>query len=166
MATRKILIYGNQALRKKTKFIKAFDARLKKLVEEMFDTMYAANGIGLAGPQIGVLRKIFVIDTLEEGEKLALANPKILWTSEEQVAMKEGCLSIPGLEGEVVRPEKIRLRAHDPFTGNELEMDAEGLLARVIQHENDHLNGVLFVDHLNAEQRRPMERKLQELAAA
>ncbi len=166
MANRSICIYGNEVLRKKTKFIKTYNARLQKLVDEMFETMYHSNGIGLAGPQVGVLKKLFVVDTLEAGEKVALANPKIIWQSEDTWLMNEGCLSIPGLEGEVERPLKIRVKANDPMTGDEIELDAEGLFARVILHENDHLNGVLFIDHLNSADRASLERKLQELAAA
>ncbi|MDP8246123.1 MAG: peptide deformylase [Candidatus Hinthialibacter antarcticus] len=166
MAIRNICIYGNEVLRKKTKFIKTFDQRLQKLVEEMFETMYLSNGIGLAAPQVGLLKKLLVVDTLEPGGKIALANPKILWESEETWEMNEGCLSIPGLEGEVERSEKIRVKANDPFTGDEIEFEAEGLFARVILHENDHLNGVLFVDHLTPAERAALERKLQELAAA
>jgi peptide deformylase len=166
MANRNICIYGNEVLRKKTKFIKTYDQRLKKLVEVMFETMYDSSGIGLAAPQVGLLKKLIVVDTLEEGEKLALANPKILWQSEETWTMNEGCLSIPGLEGEVERSEKIRVKGNDPYTGDEVEIDAEGLFARVILHENDHLNGVLFVDHLTPAERSTLERKLQELAAA
>lgn len=166
MAVRNLSIYGNEVLRKKTKFIKTYDARLHKLVEDMFETMYCSNGIGLAAPQIGILKKLFVVDTLEPGEKIALANPKILWQSEETWCMSEGCLSIPEVEGDVERPEKIRVRANDPMTGDEIEFDAEGLFARVILHENDHLNGVLFVDHLTSAERAALERKLQELAAA
>lgn len=166
MSTRNICIYGNEVLRKKTKFIKTFDERLRKLVEEMFETMYEANGIGLAAPQVGILKKLLVVDTGEEGEKTTLANPKILWQSEETWLMNEGCLSIPGLEGEVERPERIRVKANDPFTGDEIEFEASGLFARVILHENDHLNGVLFVDHLTSGDRAALERRLQEMAAA
>lgn len=166
MAVRKIVLYGDEVLRKKTKFIKTFDKRLSKLIEDMFDTMYAANGVGLAAPQIGILRKLFVVDTQLEGEKYALANVKIVWSGEELEEMNEGCLSIPGVEGDVSRPSAIRIQGNDAWTGDLVEFQAEGLLARVIQHELDHLNGVLFIDRLPADKRKPLERRLQELAAA
>ena len=107
-----------------------------------------------------------VIDTGRRGRKFAFANPKIVWSSTEMVKMNEGCLSIPGVEGEVVRPESIRIKADDPFTGTPVEMELTGLPARVFQHELDHLNGILFIDHLPALERSMIERKLQELAAA
>lgn len=166
MSVRKLVIYGDETLRKKTKFVKTFDKRQQKLVEDMFETMYASNGIGLAAPQIGVLKKVIVVDTLEEGEKIALANPKIVWESEETWEMNEGCLSIPGVEGEVIRPCRIRVRANNAITGDEIEIEAEDLFARVILHETDHLNGILFVDRLASGERAGLERKLQELAAA
>lgn len=165
MAVRPIRIYGDEVLRKKTRYVKTFDKKNEKLVADMFDTMYKANGIGLAAPQIGLLKKLFVIDTRDEGEKMALANVKIVSTSEETDGFTEGCLSIPGLEAEVVRPVAIRIQAQDALTGEPVERDVDGLLARVIQHENDHLNGVLFIDHLTDEQRKPLERPLLELAS-
>lgn len=166
MAVRTICLYGDDVLRKKTRFVKTFDKKTHKIVDDMFETMYKANGIGLAASQIGLLKKLFVVDTREEGEKYAFANVKITWKSEEVEPFTEGCLSIPGLEAEVIRPARIHLQAQDARTGEDLEMEAGGLLARVIQHELDHTNGVLFIDHLNAEQRKPLERPLQELASA
>ncbi len=166
MASMQITIYGNEILRKKTRFVKVFDKRLSKVIQEMFHAMYEANGIGLAAPQVGLSRKIIVLDTQEEGEKFAMANPKIIWTSEEEDTMNEGCLSVPDVEGDVTRPESIKVRFNDPDTGEEKEMEASGLLARVIQHETDHLNGVLFVDHLSEKDKRDNARKLQELAVA
>ncbi len=166
MARLKIRIYGDEVLRKKNRYVKQFDEKLKKLVDEMFEFMYEYQGIGLAAPQVGISKRLFVVDTLEEGEKIALANPKIVWKSNETVTMKEGCLSIPEVEGEVVRSERIRVKAQDPYTGDDLEFYAEGLFARVIQHENDHLHGILFIDHLSEADRSSIDRKLQELAAA
>jgi peptide deformylase len=164
MALMQITIYGNEVLRKKTRFVKVFDKRLNKIIQDMFHSMYKFNGIGLAGPQVGLSRKIIVLDTQEEGEKFAMANPKIVWTSEEEDTMNEGCLSIPDVEGDVTRSESIRVRFNDPDNGEEKEMEASGLLARVIQHETDHLNGVMFVDHLSEKDKRDNARKLQELA--
>lgn len=163
MSKLKLCLYGNEVLRKKTKFIKKYDNALSNLVDDMFETMYEAAGIGLAAPQIGILKKLIVIDTTEEGEKIALANPKLLWEGGDTVSMKEGCLSIPGVEADVDRPEKVKVRGDDPFTGEEIIIEAEGLYARVFQHEIDHLNGVLFIDHLTPSQRSHINRKLQEL---
>lgn len=166
MSKLKLCFYGNEVLRKKTKFIKKFDNSLVKLVDDMFDTMYEAAGIGLAAPQIGLSKKLIVVDTTEEGEKIALANPKVLWEGGETVSMKEGCLSIPGVEAEVDRPDKITVRGDDPYTGEEVIIEAEGLFARVFLHEIDHLNGILFIDHLTPSQRSHLNRKLQELELA
>ncbi len=166
MAIRKIRIYGDEVLRKKAKVIKKFDKQLNKLVNDMFETMYSASGIGLASPQIGLLKRLIIIDTYEEGEKFAFANPKITWKSDESNVMKEGCLSIPGVEGEVRRSERIKIKANDPYTGEEVEKELSGLPARVFQHELDHLNGVLFIDHLTNDERMQLSRKLEELTAA
>lgn len=163
MSKLNLYYYGNEVLRKKTKFIKKFDHALSKLVDDMFDTMYEAAGIGLAAPQIGLSKKLIVVDTTEEGEKIALANPKILWEGGDTVSMKEGCLSIPGVEAEVDRPDKVKVRGDDPFTGEEVIIEAEGLYGRVFQHEIDHLNGILFIDHLTPSQLSHINRKLQEL---
>jgi len=165
MARLDIRIYGDEVLRKKTKFVKQFDKKLEKLVHDMFETMYEAHGIGLAAPQVGILRKVIVVDTTEPDEKFALVNPKIIWQSQEMDLMKEGCLSIPGVDGEVSRPAGIRVKAQ-AVDGEEFELAASGLLARCIQHEMDHLNGILFVDHLRESERASVARALQELAVA
>ncbi|MBN2327761.1 MAG: peptide deformylase [Candidatus Omnitrophica bacterium] len=164
MSKLRVTIYGEEILRKKARFVKNYDKRLKKLIDDMFQTMYAENGIGLAAPQVNVQRKVIVIDTQQEGEKFALVNPKILWKSEETETMNEGCLSIPGVEGDVVRAKSIRFKYNHPDTGEEKEMEASDLLARVVQHETDHLNGVLFIDHLSEKDRVSQSRILDELA--
>ncbi len=166
MAKLRIRTYGDDVLRKKTKYIKTFDQKLQRLIEDMFDFMYESGGIGLAAPQVGLSKKLIVIDTCEEGEKFALTNPKIVWQSDDSIIMKEGCLSIPGIEGEVTRSQKIVVKYNDPYTGEEMTMEPSDLLARVILHETDHLNGILFVDHLHASEYAQISRKLQELAAA
>lgn len=166
MAKLNLTFYGDEVLRKKTRYVKVFDKRLIKLIQDMFQTMYEENGIGLAAPQVGVLKKIIVVDTQHEGEIYAMVNPKILQFSEETETMNEGCLSIPGVEGDVTRAKSIRVRFNDPETGEEKELEATDLLARVIQHETDHLNGVLFVDHLSEKDRANQARKLEELAIA
>ncbi len=166
MAKLRLTLYGDETLRKKTRVIKTFDKRLEKLIQDMFHTMYEENGIGLAAPQVGILKKLIVVDTQEENGRFAFVNPRIVWKSEETEIMNEGCLSIPGVEGEVVRAKSIHLKFNDPETGEEKEMAASDLLARVIQHETDHLNGILFVDHLTEKDRASQARKLEELAVA
>ncbi len=165
MAKRNICIYGDEILRKKAKYIKNYDKKLQRLIDDMFDIMYESGGIGLAAPQVGVSRKLILVDTYEEGEKFVLVNPKIIWECEEKTVMKEGCLSIPGIEGEE-RSRQIKVKFNDHETGEEIIMEASDLLARVILHETDHLNGVLFIDHLQESEFAQISRKLQELAAA
>ena len=162
----RLRIYGDEVLRKKTRYIKTFDDGLLKLIDNMFEVMYQSNGIGLAAPQVGISKKLVVVDTQEEGESMALVNPKIVWKSSDTDAMNEGCLSIPDIEGEVVRSERIKVKANDPETGEEYTFETSGLLARCIQHEIDHLDGVLFVDHLTDEDKATISRKLHEMAAA
>lgn len=162
----KIHTYGDPVLRKKARVIKTFDDKLAELVQEMFDMMYKSNGVGLAAPQVGISRRLIVVDTTEPGEKIALANPKILWKSDEQDSMDEGCLSVPGLEGEVFRAMRIRLKGNNPLTGEDVHIEASNFLARVFQHEIDHLEGVLFIDHLHESERASLNRALEEMALA
>ena len=141
--------------------IEQIDGRFLKLLDDMLETMYAAPGIGLAAPQVGVLRRAFVVD-LGEGEERAplfVINPEIVWRSDELVAAEEGCLSLPQQFGEVIRSEKVRVRYQDR-TGESVEIEAEGLLARCLQHEFDHLEGILFTDHLSALKRNMIMRRL------
>ncbi len=150
MAIREIRKEGDPILRKECKPVKEMNERMKILVGDMFDTMYEAEGVGLAGPQVGILRKIFVVDIgTEEPDPMVFINPEILEKSGEQTG-SEGCLSVPGYQGEVTRAEHIKVRAlnenMEPF-----ELEAEGLLARCIQHEEDHLHGTLYVDKVNGE---------------
>ncbi len=150
MAIREIRKEGDPVLRKECKPVKEMNERMKILVGDMFDTMYEAEGVGLAGPQVGILRKIFVVDIgAEEPDPMVFINPEILERSGEQTG-SEGCLSVPGYQGEVTRAEHIKVRAlnenMEPF-----ELEADGLLARCIQHEEDHLHGTLYVDKVNGE---------------
>ena len=161
-----IKTYGDSVLRKKAKIIKSFDDKLGSTVDEMFDLMYKSNGVGLAAPQVGVSRRLIVLDTTEPGEKLALANPKIVWRNDEFSTMVEGCLSIPGIEGDVPRATKVKVKANDPRTGEDMTIEACDYLARVLQHEIDHLEGALFVDHLRESDRATLNRALEELAVA
>uniref|UniRef100_A0A7C5V392 Peptide deformylase n=1 Tax=Caldicellulosiruptor owensensis TaxID=55205 RepID=A0A7C5V392_9FIRM len=142
MALRKIRIYEDEILRKKSKIVEKFDQRLHQLLDDMKDTMYEANGIGLAAPQVGVLKRAVVID-IGEGA-IEFVNPQIEYT-EGSVVDVEGCLSVPNVWGEVERPQKVVVNAQDRF-GNEFRLEAEGLLARALCHEIDHLDGILFVD--------------------
>jgi peptide deformylase len=130
----------------------------------MVETMYAAKGIGLAAPQVGAPLRALVMDIAREGEEPSprkFVNPEIVWASEERVPWEEGCLSVPGQYAEVTRPERVRVRFQDE-TGVRHEIDCDGLLSVCIQHEMDHLEGVLFVDHLSALKRNMMLRKVKK----
>lgn len=144
MALRNIRVDDDPILRKNSRKVEAFDQRLEMLIDDMFDTMYDANGVGLAAVQVGVLKQVIVIDTGEEDEKLVLINPEIIATEGEQTG-GEGCLSIPGKNGIVTRPQKVTVRALDR-EGNVFEKTGEDLLARAFCHEIDHLSGILYTD--------------------
>lgn len=143
MAIRNIREDGDEVLRKKCKPVEKMTERLSTLIDDMFDTMYEANGVGLAAPQVGVLRRIVVIDTYEDNP-LVLVNPEIIESDGEQVG-PEGCLSLPGLQGDVARPEHVVCKALDRDM-KEITVEGEGLLARAICHELDHLDGILYKD--------------------
>ena len=144
MALRNIRVDDDPILRKNSRKVEAFDQRLEMLIDDMFDTMYDANGVGLAAVQVGVLKQVIVIDTGEEDEKLVLINPEIIATEGEQTG-GEGCLSIPGKNGIVTRPQKVTVRALDR-EGKVFEKTGEDLLARAFCHEIDHLSGILYTD--------------------
>jgi peptide deformylase len=162
MALLPILTAPDPRLKLKAKAVEVVDDATRRLMDDMLETMYAAPGIGLAAPQVGALRRILVVDVSREDEPrqpLRLANPEILWASDELATYNEGCLSLPEHYADVERPAKIRLRYLD--YQNEIRvMEAEGLLATCIQHEMDHLEGVLFVDHISALKRNIILRKL------
>ncbi|MFO7294811.1 MAG: peptide deformylase [Clostridia bacterium] len=143
MAIRRIMIYGkDDVLRKESKPVEKIDERILQLLDDMAETMRHADGVGLAAPQVGILRRVVVIDV---GEGLIeLINPEILETSGQQQGA-EGCLSIPGVRGEVIRPEKVRVKALNR-KGEPIEITGTGLLARALCHEIDHLDGILFID--------------------
>ncbi len=140
MQIRKI---GDPVLRTKTNKIDEVTKKTNDLIDNMFETMYAEDGVGLAAPQVGILKRIAVVD-IREGNKIVLINPEII-EEEGKTIREEGCLSIPGETGDVIRSEKIKVRSLDR-EGNEIEFKAEGLEARAIQHEIDHLDGILFID--------------------
>ena len=147
MALRKIVCIEDELLRKKSRPVEKFDAKLHKLLDDMAETMYNANGVGLAAPQVAVLRRIVVMDC---GDGLIeMINPEILETSGEQDGV-EGCLSVPGRRGQVKRPMVVRARFQDR-NGEWYEIEAEELLARCIMHETDHLDGQLYVDIMSRE---------------
>ncbi|ACQ54459.1 peptide deformylase [Clostridium botulinum] len=142
MAIRNIRKYGDELLRKKSRKIEKIDDRILTLLEDMVETMYSAEGVGLAAPQVGILKRAVVIDV---GEGLIkLINPEIIETEGNQKDV-EGCLSVPGEQGEVERPYKVKVKALNE-KGEEIVLEGEGLLARAFCHEIDHLDGVLFVD--------------------
>jgi len=143
---------GEEVLYEPCNKVEKFDSALKTLVEAMFDTMIEADGVGLAAPQIGSSDQIFVVDTREEGERLCFINPSIIETSVDLVPHEEGCLSIPGVYRKIMRPRCVTVQAQD-VNGKAFTLKADGLLARVIQHENDHLKGRLFIDNLPPEER-------------
>ena len=150
MATRKILTLGDETLRKTCKKQEKFDLRLAILLKDLADTMYRAEGVGLAAPQVGILRRVVVVDVSEDGSGLMeLVNPEIVEVEGEQTG-REGCLSVPGRQGVVRRPMKVRVRAFDR-KGREIEVEAEGFAARAICHEVDHLDGVVYVDKMERE---------------
>lgn len=143
MAKRKILNESDEILRKHSRPVEQYDNRLHMLIDDMAETMESANGVGLAAPQVGVLRRVVTID-VGQGV-IEMVNPEIVYESAEQIDDAEGCLSSPGEYGLVKRPRKVRAKYYDRH-GNLCEIEGEGLLARAICHETDHLNGRLFKD--------------------
>src|SRR6201995_2221354 len=151
MTIRPILTAPDPRLQAVSTDVETVDAEIRKLVDDMTDSMYAAEGIGLAAVQIGVAKRVIVIDLdQKEGNKnpRAFINPKITWASEEMAVYEEGCLSVPEIWDDVERPARIKAEYLDR-DGKKQELEADGLLATCLQHEMDHLNGVLFIDHLS-----------------
>ncbi|GIM27860.1 peptide deformylase [Clostridium polyendosporum] len=146
MAKRNIRKIGEDLLRKKSRNVDEINERVLTLIKDMIETMYDADGVGLAAPQVGILKRIFVIDIYDGNGPKVFINPEILEKSGSKIDV-EGCLSVPGEQGEVERPEKVKVKALDE-KGIEFILEAEDLLARAICHENDHLDGILFVDHV------------------
>jgi len=161
-----IYLYGNDILKKKAKHVTEVTNADIKMIHDMFETMHESNGIGLAANQIGELKQILVVDIsdMESGKgtkPLAIINPKIVH-EEGEWEMEEGCLSIPDIREKVTRPEKIRIKYND-VNMKEVELEADAMLARVIQHEMDHLNGVLFIDHLTSTKKTFLRSKLKKI---
>jgi peptide deformylase len=166
MSIRPIIQLPDKRLRRVSEPVARIDAEVKKLVADMFETMYGAPGVGLAAVQVGVPKRIVTIDATrgeEEKQPFVLINPEILWASDEKLVLEEGCLSIPEYIDEVERPAKVKARFLD-LDGRTIEVEAEGLFARVMQHEIDHINGVLFIDHLSKLKRGRVEKKFAKVA--
>ena len=172
MSVRRILTVDNRAdlaeLKAKSQPVEAVDDDLRALMDDMLETMYAAPGIGLAAVQVGEPKRVIVMDLAREGEEPRpryYVNPEIVWASEETAPYEEGCLSVPEVYDEVERPAKVKLRYLD-YDGNPVEEDAEGLYAVCVQHEMDHLEGVLFIDHLSRLKRERAVAKVKKNRAA
>src|SRR6185295_2981131 len=168
MAVREILILPDKRLRLVSDPVKTIDREIKTLVADMFETMYEAPGIGLAAIQVGVPRRVVTMDLAkkedeEKKQPRVFINPEILWKSEEKAIYEEGCLSIPEFYEEVERPAQVRVKYLD-LEGREQEVEASGLLATCLQHEIDHLNGVLFIDHISKLKRDMVMKKFKKAA--
>jgi len=160
-----ILKIGDPVLRTRAREVDRFDDELREEVRRMGSLMHDAMGIGLAAPQIGVSHRVLVYRIEPESPLTALVNPEIEWSGEETEVAEEGCLSIPGVHVEVERPVHVRVRARDEH-GDEIRVEASGLEARCIQHEIDHLDGVLILDRTTKEQRKAAMRALREMQPA
>ena len=159
----KVYVYPDPVLICKAKPVQTINRHLRRLVDEMFETMYEERGVRLAAPQVGKGIRLCVINcTGDEADALVLINPQIIEASEEQVTDEEGCLSVPGIRSNVTRPERVKVRAYD-VDGNKLELDADGLQARCLQHEIDHLNGRLFFQRLGSAARMLIGRRIKRL---
>ena len=162
MAILPIIVAPDSRLKLKSQPVRQVDAETRQLMDDMLATMYAAPGIGLAAPQVGVLKRVIVLDVAKEGEDkqpLAMADPEIIAAADEDMTYEEGCLSLPSHYSDVVRPAWVTVRYRD--RDNTIrELKAEGLLATCVQHEIDHLDGILFVDHISALKRNMILRKL------
>ena len=157
-----IITAPDPRLKQVAKPVERVDDEVRKLMDDMLETMHAAPGIGLAAPQVGVLKRVIVVDVAREDEEpqpYRMANPELVWVSDEDATYEEGCLSLPEHYADVVRPAAIKVRYLD--NENEIrELEAGGLLATCVQHEMDHLDGILFVDHISALKRNMILRKL------
>jgi peptide deformylase len=168
MALREILVVPDPVLKQVSAPVTTVDDDLRALMDDMLETMYAAPGIGLAAIQIGVAKRVIVMDISRQEEPPApryFVNPQILWASEETLPYEEGCLSVPEIYDEVERPAQVKLRYLN-YQGETVEEEAEGLYAVCIQHEMDHLDGVLFIDHLSRLKREQAVKKVKKQAKA
>ena len=170
MAIHDIVYMGDPVLRTEAAEVTVFDDNLRTLVRDMFETMYHADGIGLAAPQIGLSTRIIVVDLRRQDEedtepqRIAIVNPVVTWESKEVEKQTEGCLSIPGLEEVVQRPAQVRVEGQDP-DGNDIVIEADDLFGRALQHEIDHIDGILFVDRVSPLKRRMLLKKWKKIEA-
>ena len=163
MSVREVVLLGDPVLRKRAAEVVAVTAEVRTLIADMFDTMYAEEGIGLAAPQIGVSERIIVVDPHEEGvTPFALVNPTIVESSPDTDRAEEGCLSIPGLREVVERNVRVVVEGLDK-DGNPTRLEAEGLVARILQHEIDHIDGIVFIDRVSPLKRRMLLKKWQKV---
>jgi peptide deformylase len=168
VALREIVKYGDPVLRETSEPVDEVNQEIKDLVSDMIDTVKEARGLGLAAVQIGVPKRVFIVDlsAIDITEKLhVFINPEIVETSDDEVEMEEGCLSFPGIYQKIYRPARVKVRALD-LDGNEFEMDVAGMAARAILHEYDHLEATLFIDRLSQIARTLLKGRLKKLAAA
>jgi peptide deformylase len=166
MAVREIIKLPDKRLRLKSEPVKRIDAGIRKLVDDMFETMYDAPGIGLAGIQIGVAKRVVILDLSKKEEQhqpQVFINPQITWKSQEKSTYEEGCLSIPEYYEEVERPAEVKVKYLD-LDGKEHEIEAKGLFATCLQHEIDHINGILFIDHISKLKRDRITKKFSKAA--
>jgi peptide deformylase len=166
MAVRPLVLLPDPRLRQKCAPVETVTEEVRRLAQDMLETMYDAPGIGLAANQIGVPQRLVVIDVArkdEERQPVVLVNPEIVWRSEETATYEEGCLSIPDYYEEVERPARVKFR-YSTLDGKTIEQEAEGILATCVQHEIDHLDGVLFIDHLSRLKRQLVTKKFAKAA--
>lgn len=166
MAKLPILLYGSPLLRQRSLPVTTIDGSIQTLIDDMIETMYAAPGVGLAAPQVGRLSRVIVLnpsETQDPNSLLALINPEIV-EAEGQISVEEGCLCIPDLREQVTRFERVVVRGYDR-NEREVQVEGRGLLARILQHEVDHLNGLLFIDRLSPAKRDIIRRKLKKMLA-
>ena len=164
MALLNVLCYPDPRLHRVAKPVEQVDARIKKIVQDMADTMYDAPGVGLAATQVDIHERIVVIDVSDDqNELMVFINPEIIWASPEKKSWREGCLSVPEFYDEVERPAQIRVKALD-LNGKEFEIDADGLLAVCLQHELDHFQGKVFVEYLSILKRNRISQKMKKRA--
>ena len=165
---RELVIYGDERLQQVSEKIEKIDDEILTLIDDMFETMYKERGVGLAAVQIGILKRLIVIsvpdldDEKKPDFKLALINPEIIWHSDEMEILEEGCLSFPEIRDDVARYQKIKVKYLDK-EGNEQILEAEYYIAKVLQHEIDHTNGISFIDRLESYQKRRLKKELKEL---
>lgn len=160
----RIIYYGHETLREVARDVEKFDSSLLELTNEMFYLMKRANGVGLAAPQIDLSQRIIVVDVshMDGGQKVALINPVIVSHSKELIPYEEGCLSVPGIYEEVVRPAEVKVKGYTP-EGKKVEFRADAFFARVIQHEIDHLDGILFIDRIEEYIRKEYTKELKKI---